>query len=167
MGSQNLQVDPGNTSGEQKGHRQQAVSLAHSRPSSALLNYTWFNYVYNKQTANARAEWECVQPAHSCQRLQHSTNTLWIPLLPGIPHPLLIWHFLCCFWDHGEYILNVHLLHLTSCSTASAFWLKAAITEMLNSSTKSILNSWELLEVLRDTCLHVEAPKILLQSILA
>lgn len=70
-----------------------------------------------------------VQPARSFQRPQHPTNTLWIPLLPGIPHPLLIWHFLCCFWDHSEYILNVHLLHFSSCSTA--FWLKAAIIEVL------------------------------------
>lgn len=156
MGPQNLQVNPGSSSGVQKGHRQQAVILACSRPTSALLNYTFdlTMFIISKQQM-LRAEWECVQPACSCQRPQHPTDTLQIPLLPGIPHPLLTWHFPCCFWDHSEYILNVHLLHLSSCSTVSAFWLKAAILVVLNSLTKSILNSWGLLEVLRDVCLHV------------
>lgn len=164
MGSQNLQVNPGSSSGVQKGHRQQAVILAHSRPSSALLNCTFdlTTFIISKQQVLGQSGNVCnlLVPA----RPQHPTDTLQIPLLPGIPHPLLIWHFPCCFWDLSEYILNVHLLHLSSCSTASAFWLKAAILEVLNSSTKSILNSWGLLEVMRDICLHAEAPKILLQS---
>lgn len=92
------------------------------------------------------------------------SDALQIPLLPGILLPFLIWHFPCCSWDQSKHILNVHLLHPSSCSASSAFWLMAPILKVFCSSAKLVPNSWGHLKAPMDAYLHAKAPKILSQS---